>query len=66
MKKDIIVIILKVLIYACGLLLTYFGVSSLSSCSASHNVDAFGKTIITTSDTTYINHNGYIRFPKNK
>lgn len=64
MKKDFIVIILKVLIYACGLFLAYFGVSSLSSCSVQHDFDAFGKTIITTNDTTFINHNGFIRFPK--
>lgn len=64
MKKDIIVIILKVLIYASTLFLAYFGVSSLTSCTLSHDFDAFGKTIITTSDTTFINHNGYIRFPK--
>ena len=64
MKKDFIVILLKVLIYACGLFLAYFGVSTLTSCSVSHDVDAYGKTIITTSDTTYINHKGYIYFPK--
>lgn len=64
MKKDFIIIILKVLVYACGLFLAYFGVSSLTSCSVSHDFDAYGKTIITTSDTTFINHNGYVRFPK--
>lgn len=66
MKKDFFIIILKVLVYACGLFLAYFGASSLSSCSVSHDVDAYGKTIISTTDTTIINHNGYIRFPKTK
>ena len=64
MKKDFIIIILKVLVYACGLVLAYFGINTLASCSVSHAVDAYGKSIITTSDTKYINHKGYIYFPK--
>ena len=64
MKKDFIIIALKVLVYLFGLLLAYFGVSSLASCSASHSIDAFGRTVVTTTDTTYINHSGYIYFPK--
>lgn len=64
MKKDFIVIALKVLVYLCGLLLAYFGVSSLASCSVSHSVDAYGHTVITTTDTTHVSHSGYIYFPK--
>ena len=63
MKKDFIVILIKILVYACGLFLAYFGVSTLASCSVSHDFDSYGKTIITTSDTTFINHNGYVHFP---
>lgn len=64
MKKDILVILLKVFAYAIGLLLAYFGVSSLSSCSVSHKFESFGHSRIISVDTTNIYHNGYISFPK--
>lgn len=63
-KKDICIIILKVVIYACTLALGVLGVSAITSCSASRNVDVVGKTTIVTVDTTHINHNTYIKFPK--
>ena len=60
MKKEIIQIILKVAIYALGLIAAYFGVS-LASCSTSHNVSACGRTTIVTVDTTYVKHGGFVR-----
>lgn len=63
-KKDICIIILKVVIYACTLALGVLGVSAITSCSASRNVDVVGKTTIVTIDTTRINHNTYIVYPK--
>lgn len=64
MKKDILVILLKVLAYAIGLLLAYFGVSTLASCSASHELNASGRCTIVTTDTTTVLHRGYTSFPK--
>ena len=64
MKKDIIQIILKVLIYALGLVAAYFGVSSFTSCTISRSSDIQGRAIIVTNDTTIINHSGSIQFPK--
>jgi hypothetical protein len=61
MKKEIIQIILKVAIYALGLIAAYFGVTSLTSCSTSHNVSVRGRTTIVTVDTTYIKHGGFAR-----
>ena len=61
MKKEIIKIIIKVALYALGLIAAYFGVSSLTSCSTSHNVDASGRTTIVSIDTTIVKHNGVIR-----
>ena len=61
MKKEIVQIILKVAIYALGLIVAYFGVTSLASCSTSHNVDARGRTTIVTVDTTHVSHCGFIR-----
>lgn len=61
MRKEIIQIILKVAIYALGLIAAYFGVSIMTSCSTSHNVDASGRTTIVTVDTTIVKHNGFVR-----
>lgn len=64
MKKDLLVIFLKVLAYAIGLLLAYFGATALVSCSVSHAIDAHGKSTIISTDTTFINHRGFINFPR--
>lgn len=64
MKKEIIGIILKVVIYALTLIGAYLGVSSLTSCSASHSVIGYGKATIVTTDTTYVEHEGYL-VPRN-
>lgn len=63
-KKDICIFILKVVIYVCTLVLGVLGVSAVTSCSASRDVDVVGKTTIVTVDTTRINHNTYINFSK--
>ena len=52
MKKEIIKIIIKVALYALGLIAAYFGVSTMTSCSTSHNVVASGRTTIVSVDTT--------------
>ena len=61
MKKEIIKIVVKVLIYALGLIGSYLGISALTSCSASHSIDGSGKTTIVTMDTTYIYHSGALK-----
>ena len=61
MKNEIIKIIIKVALYALGLIAAYFGVSTMTSCSTSHNVVASGRTTIVAVDTTIIKHNGLVR-----
>lgn len=61
MKNEIVKIIIKVALYALGLIAAYFGVSTMTSCSTSRNVDACGRTTIVTVDTTIVKHNGFIR-----
>lgn len=61
MKKDVVQIIIKVAIYALGLIAAYFGVTSLTSCSTSHNVSVSGRSTIVSVDTTIVKHNGFIR-----
>ena len=65
-KKEIVKIIIKVALYALGLIAAYFGVSTMTSCSTSHNVDASGRTTIVSVDTTVVKHNGYVRSKKFK
>lgn len=61
MKKEIIQIIIKVAIYALGLIAAYFGVTSLTSCSTSSNVSVRGRTRIVTVDTMYVKRDGFVR-----
>lgn len=61
MKKEIIKIIIKVALYALGLIAAYFGVSTMTSCSTSHNVSVRGHAAIVTIDTTYVKHGGFVR-----
>jgi len=61
MKKEILKIVIKVLIYALGLIGSYLGISALTSCSASHSFDGSGKTTIVTTDTTFIYHSGVLK-----
>lgn len=61
MKPEIVKIIIKVALYALGLIAAYFGVSTMTSCSTSHNVVASGRTTIVTVDTTIVKHNGFVR-----
>lgn len=56
MKKEIIIIIIKVLIYALGLIAGCLGVSTLTSCTTSSGVHTYGKTTVISVDTTYIEH----------
>lgn len=61
MKKEIIKIVIKVLLYALGLIGSYLGISSLTSCTGSRSIDGSGKTTIVTVDTTYIYHSGVLK-----
>lgn len=61
MKKEILKIVVKVLIYALGLIGSALGISALASCSTAHSIDGSGKTTIVTTDTTYIYHSGILK-----
>lgn len=61
MKKEILKIVIKVLVYALGLIGSYLGITALTSCSTSHSIDGSGKTTIVTTDTTFIYHNGVLK-----
>lgn len=61
MKKDLLVIVIKVAIYALGLVAAYLGVSSLSSCTYSRSTIGEGRATIITTDTTFIQHQGVLK-----
>lgn len=61
MKKEILQIIIKVAIYALGLIATALGVSSLASCAFQRSSVVDGRATIITTDTTYIQHSGYLK-----
>lgn len=67
MKKEILQIILKVLIYALGLIGSAVGISALASCSSSRAVQFHGRGVVTIQDTTFIDHSSdYFRNIKYK
>lgn len=39
-------------------------ISVFGSCTTSQKVEAKGRTVIVTTDTTVVNHGGYIKFQK--
>lgn len=39
-------------------------ISVFGSCTTSQNVEAKGRTVIVTTDTTVVNHGGYIKYQK--
>lgn len=58
MNKEIIKIIIKVLIYALGLIGAYFGVSAMTSCSVQRSFESVGRGMVIISDTTHLSHGG--------
>ena len=61
-KKIIFKFIIKVLLYALTLIASYFGVSSLTSCTSYRSVDSVGCTRVVVVDTTFISHTGSLDF----
>lgn len=56
MKKEILKILIKVLIYALGLIGSYLGISALTSCSSSRAVQFHGRGSVIIQDTTFVVH----------
>jgi hypothetical protein len=56
MRKEIFKIVIKVLIYALGLVGSYLGITALASCSSNRAVECSGRTTILIQDTTNIQH----------
>lgn len=63
MKTDLIKIFFKVLIYALGLLATYFGVSSLAACSVDRHFIHQGTGYFQYFDTLHLYGQSDIYYP---
>lgn len=62
MNKEVLKIIIKVLIYALGLIGSALGIFSLTSCMSSRAVECHGRTTVLIQDTTIIEHSrDYLR-----
>lgn len=56
MKKEILKFVVKVLIYALGLIGSYLGISALTSCSSARAVEFKGRGTVIIQDTTTVLH----------
>lgn len=61
-KKIIFKFVIKVLLYSLTLIASYFGVSSLTSCTSYRSVDSVGRSRIIVVDTTIVSHTGSYNF----
>lgn len=58
MKKEVFKFIVKVLLYALGLIGSYLGITSLTSCTVQRASQSSGHARIVITDTTDIVHSG--------
>lgn len=56
MKKEVLKFVIKVLIYAFGLIGSYLGISALTSCSSGRAVEFKGRGTVIIQDTTTVFH----------
>ena len=63
-KKEKIEVIESALAVVLWTVICFVVISVFGSCTTSQNVEAKGRTVIVTTDTTVVNHGGYIKFQK--
>lgn len=59
--RNLITLILKIVVAIATAILGVLGANALASCSVNHAIDATGRAVIVTTDTTVINHDGYLK-----
>lgn len=65
-KKDFLIVLLKVVVFAATAFLSVLGVTTLTSCNTTKSVDIVGRTHIYTVDTTIVDHKTFVSYPKVK
>ena len=63
-KKEKIEMIESTCAVVLWIVICFVVISVFGSCTTSQNVEAKGRTVIVTTDTTVVNHGGYIKFQK--
>ena len=63
-KKEKIELIESYFAFVLWVAICFVVISVFGSCTTSKNVEAKGRTVIVTTDTTVVNHGGYIKFQK--
>lgn len=63
-KKDKIEVAESICAYVLWIIICFVVLCVLGSCRTSQNVEANGRTVIVTTDTTVVNHSGYIKIQK--
>lgn len=63
-KKEKIEVIESTCAVVLWMVICFVIISVFGSCTTSQNVEAKGRTVIVTTDTTVVNHGGYIKFQK--
>lgn len=63
-KKDKIEIAESIFAVVLWTVICFAVLCVLGSCKSSQSVDAQGRTVIITTDTTVVNHSGYIKIQK--
>ena len=63
-KKEKIEVVESTCAVVLWMVICFVVISVFGSCTTSQNVEAKGRTVIVTTDTTVVNHGGYIKFKK--
>lgn len=63
-KKEKIEVVVSTFVVVLWTVICFVVISVFGSCTTSQNVEAKGRTVIVTTDTTVVNHGGYIKFQK--
>lgn len=63
-KKDKIEVIESTCAFVLWTIVSFAVLCVFGSCKTSQNVEVNGRTVIVTTDTTVVNHSGYIKIQK--
>lgn len=63
-KKEKIEVVESICAVIIWTITSFLVLSVFGSCKSSQNVEANGRTVIVTTDTTVVNHSGYIKIQK--
>lgn len=63
-KKEKIEVIESTCAFILWMIICFVVIDVFDSCTTSQNVEAKGRTVIVTTDTTVVNHGGHIKFQK--